>query len=244
MANVFCGTSGFSYASWKPEFYPADLPSKKFLSYYSNRLNCVEINYTFRRLVSATTLENWTNSTPAGFLFCPKAHMRITHILRLREPEFTRAFLKTLEPLGDSGRLGPILFQLPPNYRCDIETLALFLSALPKQLRFAFEFRHESWLLDAVYALLADHNVALCQAESEGMKIPDVVTADFAYSRLRMPSYLPAEREDIAARVEGLLKAGKDVFVFFKHEESPAGAFYAEELLSKTFRPFLTGRGE
>src|SRR5689334_11364633 len=110
MATLYAGTSGFAYAAWKPGFYPAKLPSKQFLQHYSSRLNCVEINYTFRRLPSAATLESWVNATSAGFVFAVKANMRITHVLRLKDAgEATDLFLKMIDPLRTSRRLGPVL---------------------------------------------------------------------------------------------------------------------------------------
>lgn len=233
MAQVFAGTSGFAYPAWKPLFYPEKLPAKKFLGYYASRLNSVEINYTFRRLPAATTLEGWVAQTPPGFLFAPKAHMRITHILRLKDAaEFTEVFLRSIDPLRPTGRLGPILFQLPPGLRCDLPLLADFLAPLPRDLRYAFEFRHASWLADPVYQLLRNHNAALCLAESEKLEIPEVVTADFVYYRLRKPEYPAEERRAIAAAAARLLAQGKDVFLYFKHEETPEGALYAEELLN------------
>jgi uncharacterized protein YecE (DUF72 family) len=231
MPNLYAGTSGFAYPAWKPEFYPDKLPSKKFLSYYSQRLNAVEVNYTFRRLPSVSTLENWVAQTQPGFVFPLKAHMRITHILRLKPSEFTDVFFKAIDPLRSARRLGPVLFQLPPALKCDQALLGDFLATLPPDLRCAFEFRHASWLIDPVYELLSKHGVALCLAESERLVIPEVVTANFVYSRLRMPEYSPEARKEIAARVEQLLSRGQDVYVFFKHEETPAGALYAEELL-------------
>ena len=132
MAHLYAGTSGFAYASWKPDFYPAKLPSKKFLSLYCERLNAVEINYTFRRLPSATTLENWVNETRAGFIFSLKAHMRITHIQRLKPSEFTEVFFRAIDPLRASRRLGPVLFQLPPAMKCDEALLGEFLQTLPR----------------------------------------------------------------------------------------------------------------
>src|SRR5580700_6814521 len=119
MPNLYAGTSGFAYTSWKPDFYPDKLPSKKFLSYYSSRLNAVEVNYTFRRLPSVSTLEKWVAETPEGFVFPVKAHMRITHILRLKPSEFTELFFKAIDPLRSARRLGPVLFQLPPAMKCD-----------------------------------------------------------------------------------------------------------------------------
>jgi len=231
MPTLYAGTSGFAYPSWKPEFYPEKLPSKKFLSYYSERLNAVEVNYTFRRLPSASTLEKWVAETRAGFVFPLKAHMRITHIQRLKASEFTNVFFQAIDPLRSARRLGPVLFQLPPALKCDEALLADFLATLPGEIRCAFEFRHASWLQDSVYSLLEKHKVALCLAESEKLVIPEVVTADFVYSRLRMPEYSPEDRKEIAGRVEQLLGRGQDVYVFFKHEDTPAGALYAEELL-------------
>ncbi len=233
MAHLYCGTSGFAYPGWKPEFYPEKLPAKKFLNYYAQRLNAVEINYTFRRLPSASTLENWVNETRPGFVFPLKAHMRITHIQRLKPSEFTDVFFRAIDPLRTARRLGPVLFQLPPAMKCDLALLGDFLATLPREIRCAFEFRHTSWLQDAVYGLLEKHGVALCLAESEKLVIPEVVTANFVYSRLRMPEYTPEDRKEIAARVEQLLGQGRDVYVFFKHEETPAGALYAEELLKR-----------
>ncbi len=233
MAQLYAGTSGFAYAGWKPDFYPEKLPTKKFLSHYAQRLNAVEINYTFRRLPSASTLENWVNDTRPGFVFPLKAHMRITHILRLKTSEFTEVFFRAIDPLRTARRLGPVLFQLPPAMKYDAGLLGEFLAVLPRGIRCAFEFRHPSWLQDGTYQLLEKHGIALCLAESEKLVIPEVVTADFVYSRLRMPEYTAEDRADIAARVEQLLKQNRDVYVFFKHEETPAGALYAEELLKK-----------
>lgn len=231
MARIYAGTSGFAYASWKPDFYPAKLPSKQFLSHYAARLNSVEINYTFRRLPSASTLESWVESAPEGFVFALKAHMRITHLLRLKPSEFTGLFFKAIDPLRVTHRLGPVLFQLPPNFKADPDTLAAFLATLPEDVRCAFEFRNASWLTDAVYKLLEQRGIALCLAESDKFEVPEVITANFVYVRLRKPDYSPADRQEIAARTKRLLAGGKDVFVYFKHEETPAGALYAEELI-------------
>ncbi|MBI3666058.1 MAG: DUF72 domain-containing protein [Acidobacteria bacterium] len=232
MAQIFAGTSGFAYPQWKPAFYPADAPAKKFLEYYSRRLNSVEINYTFRRLPAASTLESWVQATEPGFLFAIKAHMRITHILRLKDAaQFTEVFLRSIDGLRATRRLGPILFQLPPGFRCDLAVLADFLAPLPGDLRYAFEFRHASWLADPIYQLLEKHNAALCLAESDHFEVPEVVTAGFVYSRLRKAEYSPEDRQAIAAKAQRLLSEGKDVFLYFKHEETPDGALYAEELL-------------
>ena len=234
MAQIFAGTSGFAYAGWKPTFYPQKLASGKFLEHYATRLNSVEINYTFRRLPSASSLESWVNATPDGFVFALKAHQRITHILRLKEAaSFTELFFKAIDPLRSARRLGPVLFQLPPNMKCDTAVLAAFLPLLPEDIRVTFEFRNTSWFNDDVYRMLQDRNISLCLAESEKLEVPKVLTADFVYSRLRKPEYSDAERADILAEARRIVAQGKDLFVYFKHEESPQGALYSEELLQK-----------
>ncbi len=230
-AQLYAGTSGFAYPSWKPDFYPAKLPAKGFLKHYATRLNAVEVNYTFRQLPSVATLENWVNATAPGFVFACKAHQRITHISRLKESEFTPAFFRAIDPLRASRRLGPVLFQLPPNVTADPDLLSAFLEKLPSDMRFAFEFRNNSWLNDDVYKLLENRGVALCLAESDKFEVPQVITAGFVYVRLRKEDYTPEERQEIAERVKQMLAGGRDVYVFFKHEDTPAGALYAEELV-------------
>jgi uncharacterized protein YecE (DUF72 family) len=235
MPQLYAGTSGFAYPQWKPRFYPDDLPQKRFLEHYAGRLNAVEINYTFRRLPNAATLENWVQQTAAGFRFALKAHMKITHVLRLKNAgEFTAIFLRAIDPLRSARRLGPVLFQLPPQMRRDVAVLREFLSLLPEDIRFAFEFRHESWLTDEVYALLAERNLCLCLAESEKLEVPRVITADFVYFRLRKPEYSPGDLEEIRGETARLLGEGRDLFVFFKHEDTPEGALYAQSLLERT----------
>jgi uncharacterized protein YecE (DUF72 family) len=232
MATLYAGTSGFAYPAWKPGFYPAKLPSKGFLKHYAERLNCVEINYTFRRLPSASTLENWVEATRPGFVFAVKANMRITHILRLKNAsEATELFLKMIDPLRSSRRLGPILFQLPPAVKCDVALLRDYLELLPRDLRYAFEFRDASWLAEPVYDALREKNVSLCVAESERLEVPEVITADFVYYRLRKPDYSEADVDAIAARATELVIGGRDLYLMFKHEETPEGALNAERVL-------------
>jgi len=232
MATLYAGTSGFAYPGWKPEFYPAKLPANQFLRHYAARLNCVEINYTFRRLPAAATLAAWVEATPAGFVFAVKANMRITHILRLKSAEqATEVFFKAIDPLRTSRRLGPVLFQLPPQMKCDLETLRAYLDLLPGGLRYAFEFRHASWLDEPVYDELRRRNIALCVAESERLEVPEVITADFVYYRLRKPDYTAADIQAFAARAHDLLAAGRDLYLMFKHEDTPEGALNAERLL-------------
>jgi uncharacterized protein YecE (DUF72 family) len=232
MATLYAGTSGFAYPAWKPAFYPAKLPSKRFLKHYSERLNCVEINYTFRRLPSASTLTNWVEQTSPGFVFAVKANQRITHINRLKNAaEPTELFLKMIDPLRSARRLGPILFQLPPAMKCDVALLSAYLDLLPNDLRYAFEFRHPSWLADPVYDELRKRNISLCVAESERLEVPEVITADFVYYRLRKPEYSGEDVASIRARSQELVAGGRDLYLMFKHEETPDGALNAEKVL-------------
>lgn len=231
-APLYCGTSGFAYSSWKPVFYPEKLAATKFLSYYATRLNAVEVNYTYRRLVAPGTLDKWIASTPEGFLFLPKAHMKITHILKLQDAEdFTRVFLQSLEPLCAAKRLGPILFQLAPSFRADRELLAEFLKVLPKNVQATFEFRNTTWFDESVYQVLRDANASLCQAENENMETPHVLTADFVYLRLRRPEYSQSELGSIDYRIRQYRENGYPTYAIFKHEDTPAGALNAEKLL-------------
>jgi uncharacterized protein YecE (DUF72 family) len=235
MATLYAGTSGFAYAAWKPGFYPAKLPSKDFLKHYASRLNSVEINYTFRRLPSASTLQSWVEATPAGFVFAVKANQRITHIKRLKDAaEPTELLFRMIDPLRTSRRLGPVLFQLPPHLKCDVALLRDYLRLLPEGLRYAFEFRHPSWLAEEVYEVLRERNISLCVAESEKLEVPEVITADFVYYRLRKPEYTAEDVRAIAARSKELLAAGRDLYLMFKHEETPEGALNAETVLKAT----------
>lgn len=232
MTQLFAGTSGWAYPSWKPAFYPEKLAQKKFLSYYTTRLNTVEVNFTFRQLVKETTIQNWLQDSPPHFRFGVKAHQVITHIKRLKGAEdFVSRFLSTIEPLAAAGKLGPVLFQLPPNLKADAALLKDFLAVLPKTVPAAFEFRHESWFTDATWDVLKASNVALCVAETETRTTPDVVTGAFAYYRFRKPTYTGEERQSMVDRIRQHLTERRDVFAYFKHEETPDGALYAVDLL-------------
>jgi uncharacterized protein YecE (DUF72 family) len=232
MATLYAGTSGFAYTTWKPDFYPAKLAAKGFLKHYAERLNSVEINYTFRRLPVPATLASWVEATPPGFVFAVKANQRITHILRLKNAEqITEVFFRAIDPLRSARRLGPVLFQLPPNLKCDVPLLADYVALLPPDIRHAFEFRNTSWLAEPVYELLRRHGIALCLAESEKLEIPEVITSDFVYYRLRKPEYSFEEVDSIAARARELLATGRDLYLMFKHEDTPQGALNAERLL-------------
>ena len=233
MATLYVGTSGWAYPTWKPTFYPEKLAQKKFLNFYASKLNAVEVNYSFRQLVKETTIQNWIADTPSYFRFTIKAHQVLTHIKRLKDSEeFLTRFLGTLEALERAGRLGPLLFQLPPNYKADHAVLAAFLKTLPRTIRAAFEFRHDSWFTEATWDTLRERNVALCVAETEERNTPDVVTADYAYYRYRKPSYTAEERKAMVGRMHEHLSADRDVFAYFKHEETPEGVLYAQDVLS------------
>jgi uncharacterized protein YecE (DUF72 family) len=238
MPHLFVGTSGWAYPSWKPDFYPAKLAQKKFLGHYSTQLNTVEVNFTFRQLVKESTIQNWLQETPAHFRFGIKAHQVITHIKRLKgTEEFLLRFLATIEPLASAGKLGPVLFQLPPNLKADEALLKNFLALLPRSLTAAFEFRHESWFTDSTWELLRTRGVALCIAETEERATPDMATGSFVYYRFRKPNYSDEERSSMVARVGEHLASGRDVFAYFKHEETPEGALYASELLHSLSKP-------
>ena len=227
--NLFVGTSGYSYKEWKGSFYPEDLPAKRMLSYYGERFRTVEINNTFYRMPNATVLESWAQEVPANFKFVLKAPQRITHIQRLKDSADTVAHLvDTAAVLHD--RLGPLLFQLPPNLKKDAARLREFLTWLPPQQRAAFEFRHASWFDDEVLALLRGRQAALCIAEAEdGVEVPTVATADWGYLRLRRPDYTDAELRAWSQRIGGL--GWREAFVFFKHEEAGKGPQMARHFL-------------
>jgi uncharacterized protein YecE (DUF72 family) len=228
MGEIYAGTSGWAYTSWRPGFYPAKMGAARFLNHYASRLNSVEVNYTFGHRVSDELLQRWAEAVPEHFRFAVKAHRRLTHSKRLRDAgAVTEEFLASLEPLRQTGKLGPVLFQLPGNFKCDVVRLRQFLAGLPPWVRAAFEFRHESWFSEDVYATLRKGGAALCVAEDEKLATPEVVTADFHYLRLRKKHY---SRKAVAERVRRLARSG-DVFVYFKHEETPKGALRAEALL-------------
>jgi uncharacterized protein YecE (DUF72 family) len=232
MAQLYTGTSGWAYSTWKPDFYPAKLAQKKFLNFYAGQFNTVEVNFTFRQLVKESTLGNWIADTPDNFRFGVKAHQMLTHIKRLKGTgEFLPRFVASLEPLARSGKLGPVLFQLPPNMKFDAAVLREFLGELPR-VRVAFEFRHASWFVDETWAILRERNAALCVAESETLASPDVTTADFAYYRFRKASYPAEERVGMLAGLRAHTEQGRDVYAYFKHEETPEGVLYARDLLS------------
>ncbi|HUL02336.1 MAG TPA: DUF72 domain-containing protein [Gemmatimonadales bacterium] len=226
--RALVGTSGYNYPEWKGTFYPAKLPTAKMLPFYAERLPTVEINYTFYRMPNAKTVAAWVEATPPGFTFVLKAPKRITHDARLKFVEKPLMFFcDTAAGLG--GKLGPLLFQLPPNFKKDTERLRDLLPLIPPAIRCAFEFRHASWFSDDVYDLLRGRNAALCIADTDDATTPLVPTADFGYFRLRDEGYSKKELTQWAGTVQDLGKGWTDAFVFFKHEEAGIGAKLAVE---------------
>lgn len=227
--EVRVGTSGYNYPEWKGSFYPTDLPAAQMLPYYAERFPTVEINATFYRMPNAKTIAGWAAATPAAFVFGLKAPKRITHDARLRDvDEPLRYFCDTIRALGP--KLGPVLFQLPPTFRKDLDRLGDLLARLPPALRCAFEFRHASWFAGDLYDLLRTRNAALCVADTEAGTTPLVPTADFGYFRLRDEGYAPAELEGWRDAIRRLRANWREAFVYFKHEESGTGPALARTL--------------
>ena len=229
--RLHVGTSGYNFPEWKGTFYPEKIKPAEMLPYYAGRLSTVEINYTFYRMPNAKTVSGWSQAVPDGFTFVLKTPQRITHIARLRDVDDSlRYFTETIRPLGP--RLGPILVQLPPNFKQDLARLKDFLTLFPADLRCAWEFRHASWFAEDTYAALRAANAALCIADTEEGHTPLVATADFGYFRLRDEGYGAAELETWAARLRELGQRWTEAFVFFKHEESGEGPRLAAEFAS------------
>jgi uncharacterized protein YecE (DUF72 family) len=225
--RVFPGTSGFSYKEWKGSFYPEDLPDSEMLRFYSSRLPSVEINNTFYRMPRASLLESWAEQVPDGFSFALKAAQQITHRKRLKDAgDAVSYFLQVATTLGD--RLGPVLFQLPPNLKKDLARLAEFLAQLPRSFRAAFEFRHESWFDEDVFSALSDAGAALCWAEDERLATPNRSTAGWGYLRLRRQDYGEAEVAAWADRIRA--QTWSEAYVFFKHEDAGTGPRLAGRL--------------
>jgi uncharacterized protein YecE (DUF72 family) len=227
--NLWIGTSGFQYPEWKGTFYPEDLPAAKVLPFYAERFSTTEINYTFRRIPSAKTIENWCKLTPERFRFALKAPQKITHFAKLRDCDDTLTyFYKTVSALGH--RLGPILFQLPPFMKKDVTLLSDFVRCFPVGMQAGFEFRHASWFDDEVFSALEAQNAALCIAESEKLSTPAIATASFGYLRLRREDYTSSDVSRWVEAIKAKEKKWSDAFVYFKHEESGVGPRLAREM--------------
>jgi len=221
--TLYLGTSGFAYDEWKHGvFYPEGMPAGGMLAHYASVFGSVEINYTFRRLPSEKTLTGWSEQTPEGFRFTLKANQRITHTRRLRKAgNEVRAFVELSRTLGD--RLGPILFQCPPNLKFDEALIRAFAKDVPPDVSAAMEFRHPSW--DAAWPLLAESGIARCVADIDGREVAEDALSwqPFGFLRLRRTEYSDGALGVWAGRIRGALDGGSDVYCYFKHEDSAAG---------------------
>jgi uncharacterized protein YecE (DUF72 family) len=229
--RAFVGTSGWSYPEWRGSFYPAGFRTDKMLAYYAERFGTVEVNNSFYRIPTEAVLSGWAQQVPNDFRFVMKASRRITHIHRLNDDDESLAyFLRTITSLG--ARLGPTLFQLPPTLQIDLAKLERFLRQLPRRWPAAIEFRHPSWFVDEVYAMLRAHDVPLVAVdanEGEGVTAPLVPTASWGYLRLRRGEYSSTDLASWADRVED--QPWNQAYLFLKHEEgSPRGPAAAQEL--------------
>jgi uncharacterized protein YecE (DUF72 family) len=235
--RVHIGTSGWHYKHWKGPFYPADLPASKMLRWYVERFDTVEINNSFYRLPAPTALEGWCRETPSNFCFAVKASRFITHNKKFRDPKQTvKKFMTVIEKL--ERRLGPILFQLPPSWRVNVERLEEFIAALPPAHRYAFEFRHESWNTLQVYDVLRRHNAGFCIYELAGFQSPLEITADFTYVRLHGPGNKyqgDYSRETLgtwARRIAEWQKNLRHIFLYFDNDQAGFAPKNALELKS------------
>jgi len=240
-SHIHIGTSGWHYVHWKGPFYPKDVKSKDFLSYYTKSFSTAEINNSFYRLPEEKTLVTWRDTVPSDFIFSVKASRYITHMKKLKDPEEGLSrFLNRIDTLGK--KLGPILFQLPPKWKCNRERLKSFLKALPKRYKSAFEFRDPSWLIPEVYDLLSEHGAALCIFDLQQTVSPKEVTANFVYVRLHGPAAEKYEGQYDVQTLAGWAGAfstwarrGKEIFCYFDNDQHGYAAIDAkrlEEMLS------------
>jgi uncharacterized protein YecE (DUF72 family) len=227
--NVRVGTSGYSYPAWKGNFYPEKIAAKDMLSFYAGRFSTVEINNTFYRMPKEEVLSGWAAQVPESFTFVIKGSQRITHIKRLKECGEPLGYLyRVTATLGS--RLGPLLFQLPPNFRKDVPRLRSFFEQMPERRRVAVEFRHASWFDDETFGALRDNGAALCVADTgEEPVAPLVATADWGYLRLRREDFSDADLREWARRIAE--QPWGDAFVFLKHEEEGRGPKLAARLM-------------
>ncbi len=215
--RLLAGTSGYSFKEWKGSFYPDDIKADGMLGFYSTKFPTIEINNTFYRLPKEHVLLDWASQVPEEFIFAIKASQRITHHTRLKaeSESLVQFLLKNTAVLGD--RMGPILFQLPPNLKKDLPRLQGFLRYLPSDRRYTFEFRHESWWEEDVFSTLRDRDIAMCISEQAELKCPVVCTASWGYLRLHRLDYDQAALEEWAKCV--ISQAWSEAYVYFKHDE-------------------------
>ena len=215
--KLHAGTSGFAFKEWKGSFYPNDLKDDSMLGFYASKFPTVEINNTFYRLPKEHVLQDWASQVSEPFTFSIKASQRITHFARLK-PECASAvefLIKNTASLGN--RLGPILFQLPPNLKKDVDRLRAFLETLPRDRRYTIEFRHETWFDDEVFYVLRERDIPLCIIEQPDFASPRVATASWGYLRLHRFDYDDAGLASWAARIAD--HSWNEAYVYFKHDE-------------------------
>ena len=242
MAGLYyVGTSGWHYDHWRYRFYPPELAKAKWLKFYASHFTTVELNNSFYRLPSEDAFTNWRDSSPANFAFAVKVSRFITHIKRLKNTqEAVETFLSRARILGE--KLGPLLYQLPPNMHRDDGRLESFLSTLPQGMKHVFEFRHESWLDDRVFEILHKCNAGLCVFDMPSISCPLVATADFAYIRfhgstgLYFSCYSDEELAGWAKRLADLAANLKEVYIYFNND---AEAFAVRNAI--TLRGYLQG---
>lgn len=229
--HFFVGVSGFSYPGWKGNFYPKDMKSEDFLSFYSKKLDSVEINSSFYAPPSSAMIKSWSSKTQDNFKFSMKAPRQITHILKLGKgaAESAQRLDGTLELLA--AKRGPVLFQLPPFLRQDLKLLEVFLGETSKFKQRVFEFRHESWMNDSTYKLLERNEVGFCIAETEDMKPVLKVIGGFSYYRLRNERYDDKTIEAWSKKIKELSKDSKEVYVYLRHDETGDNASMALRLV-------------
>jgi uncharacterized protein YecE (DUF72 family) len=215
--RLLAGTSGYAFKEWKGSFYPEDIKPAGMLTHYATRFPTVEINNTFYRLPRENVIEEWASQVPAGFTFAVKASQRITHFSRLKpESKETLGYLmRTTELLGD--KLGPVLFQLPPNMKKDLDRLQTFLDFLPGGRKFTFEFRHSSWFEEDVVDALRAKDVAMTIIDQDDFATPPIATASWGYVRLHRFDYNDTSLAQWAERVKE--HGWSDCYVYFKHDE-------------------------
>ena len=223
--RIHIGTSGWSYGHWQGPFYPPGLHVEEWLPFYAQKLDSVEINNSFYRLPSTSVLKHWRDSVPDDFIFAVKASRFITHMKKLKDPRRSLAkFMRHVRVLGE--KLGPILFQLPPRWRVNVERLAAFLHALPADFRYAMEFRDPSWFDPRVYELLAQHGVACCIYDLDGRLSPSIIITDLVYIRLHGPKGPYQGRYDDRAlakwgeAIASWHREGRDVYCYFDNDEA------------------------
>ncbi len=240
--TIRIGTSGWNFASWRGSFYPGDTSDDSLLCRYAEQFDTVELNNSFYQLPDRSTINHWLRQTPPEFLFSVKASRYLTHIKKLKDADAgLERFLSAIEPFGD--KLGPLLFQLPPNWRANPQRLDSFLSSLPDRHRYTFEFRDPSWFSTDIYQLLGAHGAAFCIYDLEGKRSPEKVTTDFVYIRLHGPSERPYEGNYDGRTLAGLARKirrwqaqGRDIYCYFDNDHracAPADAMRLKQSLAR-----------